>query len=174
MRALIMVGSIIAGSVLVAIPTSAGAAPARCETTNNGRNSRCYQVLSTKKSTFKVLFTDGLENKTSTPSTLECYVETTASFAASFGYTISGGIKIKLIGDMSAQSKVALNASVAAKRGSRIKKTVPARTVILCDRGTWTYRATIRRTGSNGQTAIPVTTKTSVAPAAVIWRFRQK
>lgn len=171
MRVPLILGSLIAGIGLAAVPTSAQAAPARCETPV-ANQVRCYQVLSTKKSTFKTLFTDGLINQTSTSAKLECYVEKTTKFAASMGYSFSGGIKIKLLADMSSQSSVNISGEVSATRGSKISKTVPARTTILCDRGTYTYRATIRRTGSNNQTAIATTTKTATAPSAVVWRFR--
>jgi len=170
MRIHVLAASLIAGAALVAVPTSAEAAPARCESTRT--SVRCYQVLSTKKSTFKTLYTDGLINDTSSASNLECYVEQTKSFSASFGYTVSGSVKVKLLADISAQASTTVSGSVTATRGSRISKRVPARTTILCDRGSYTYRATVRRTGSNGQTAIPVTTKTAVAPTAVVWRFR--
>jgi len=170
MRIPLLLASIVAGGILVAVPTTAEASPARC--VESGKSVRCYKVLSTKKSTFKTLFTDGLINNTRTPANLECSVSQTKTFSASLGYTVTGSVKVKLLADISVQASATVKASVSATRGSKISKRVPARTTIYCDRGAYTYRATVRRTGSNGQHAIATTTKTAVAPTAVVWRFR--
>ena len=131
-------------------------------------------MISTHASTFRTLFTDGLVNPTRQPARLTCEVTQKVGYTATVSTTVSASVKAWVIAQMDASVTAAISASVEAVRGTKVEKVVPARTVLYCDRGAYTYVGTTRKTGSSGQHALPASTFKVRAPSAVMWRFRQK
>jgi hypothetical protein len=157
---------------VIATSSPASAAKTKCET--SGRNTTCYELLSTKESTFRNLFTDGVKNPTDQPAKLVCTVSAESAYSATASIAISAGVKAWIIGKMDASVSASITASVKVTVGTQVEKVVPPQTVLYCDRGSYTYVGTTRKTGSSGQHPIKPTTFTVKAPSAVIWQFRQK
>ena len=165
--------AVVAGAGLIGIfaaGTAQAAPAARCS--SSGTTTTCYQVTSTAKSTFAILFTDAVINTTSRTASLECYVETSKSFTSTVGASVSVSVKAGIIADMNATVSAEIVNSVTAVAGSKTSITVPAHTTTYCDRGAYKWVGTVRKTGSNGQTAIPTTTFTATAPEVLTWRLR--
>ena len=150
----------------------AEAASARCW--SSGTTTTCYNLLSTKRSTFRTLFTDGVRNPTGQPAKLTCSVSQTVGYSATVSTTVSAGVKAWVIAHMDASVSASITASVSVTRGTTVEKTVPAHTVLYCDRGVFTYVGSVRKTGSSGQHAITPVSFTVRAPSAVMWQYRQR
>ncbi|GAA2471457.1 hypothetical protein [Terrabacter carboxydivorans] len=173
------ISKLVTKGVAVAVATAAigagVAAPAnaagyKCET--SGTTTYCYQVTSTAASSFVALYTDALVNSTSSSATLTCSVEYSKSYTASATATVSTSIKAFLVASVDASVSATVTNSVTTTIGSSVTSNVPAHTTRYCDRGTYTYRGTVLRTGASGMNQLPNYTFSITAPAVLSWRFR--
>lgn len=165
--------AVVAGAGLIGIfaaGTAQAAPAARCS--SSGTTTTCYQVISTAKSSFVALTTDAVINNTAREADFTCMVEAKKAYEASVSATVGASVKLGIIADMNASTTATVVSKVETTVGSSIKIPVPAHTTTYCDRGTYTYRGTVRKTGSNGQSQIPTTTFTATAPAVLTWRLR--
>jgi len=145
---------------------------AKCLVSDGGLTRRCYQVISTQRSTFKVLWTDALINTRPERNQLECRVDETSTFTASATLTVAAETKAFILAKMSASVAVGLSNAVTALRGSSTMLAVPGRTTVLCDRGTYTYRGTVKLSTVSYETVFRPTIFAVTAPSHLAWRSR--
>ncbi|MEO7752054.1 MAG: hypothetical protein ABIS35_01435 [Terracoccus sp.] len=172
-RTLLTKGVVIAtasAAIGASVAGPASASTAKCE--SSGTATTCYQLTSTAGSGFKTLFTDALINSTSGSASLTCRVDYSSSYTSSTTVSVSTSVKAFLVASVDASVSATVTNSVTATVGSSVTTTVPAHTTRYCDRGTYLYKGTVRKTGSNGMNTIPTSYFYITAPAVLAWRFR--
>jgi hypothetical protein len=154
----------------------AAARPVHCykEATNYYMTftTNCYQVVSTKLSTFKVLWSHAMINNLPWASDYTCTVDKGTSFGASATITLGAKVGNAIVGEMNASVAAQVTGSVTSSYGSHTSTKVPARRTVYSDHGTFTYRGTVTKKPLGWRIPMRVQTFTETAPTIMAWRLR--
>lgn len=168
-RLALALGGVLLPATMLVAATPAAAAPSKCVYTAS--SGRCYTFVSSAKSSFKPLHTDGLANYGPRTANLECRVDTSKTYSATTSVSVTASVKAWMVGTVDATVSAEVSRSVTTTIGSTVATPVPAKSLVYCHRGSFLYKGTYRVTGHNGQTAITPYYMTVTAPASLIWKF---
>lgn len=104
---------------------------------------------------------------------LQCKVERTSTYAAAATVSVGASVKVGIVADMNDSVAATVSNSVTALYGSTVDAAVPANTTVYCDRGSCTYRGTVKKTVYPVNYVSLPSYFTVTAPTLIAWRFRR-
>jgi hypothetical protein len=162
-------------SCVALIAVSPTASASTCRTHGNGSLRTCSEVTSTKRSTFKVAYRDAIINDTSRTISGTCKATESKTTKHTVNVSLSTAVKAGIFAEMDVTAGYALEKSLTSGFDTSGTFTVPPRSKVTCDRGTWVEKmsgySVTRNLGPGG--GRERTNWTSTAPERNAWRFRE-